>query len=111
MAEGERGTKFARREVAFAAELFAAGGVEDDEGRGPSHAEALEPGGIFLDVGLDGNELAVDVVGGRGVGVILGFQPSASGSMRGGAEVEQDGSRGLPRLGEGGVHIGAIPID
>ena len=51
----------------------------------------MEPFGIFLDVRFDGKEVQVDELGGLGILVTLGIQPSTCASSGRGAEVEQDG--------------------
>jgi hypothetical protein len=48
------------REVAFDAVAFGAFGIEDQNRRGPGRVEAMEPGGVFLDVSLDGEKIRVD---------------------------------------------------
>jgi hypothetical protein len=51
----------------------------------------MEPRGMFLDVGFDGQEILVDELGGFLVLIGLGIQPSAGASGGSRTEVQQNG--------------------
>lgn len=105
-AGAEPGVEVGARQVAFVADTLVAIVIEQQDGRGPDGAEALEPGGVDLDVGGDGQEMLLDEGRGSGVGITLGFQPSASPSGGGGAEVEQQRALFGLGAGESVVHFG-----
>jgi len=90
--------------------LLASFGIEDDSGGGPLGAESLERLGLFLDVDFDGDKVAADEVSDALIGVNLGFQPSATRSHRGGAEVEKSRLFALAGIRERGVNI-SNPVD
>jgi hypothetical protein len=73
-------------------------GIHHEGGRGPLHAKPFADGlpqvRVFADVNADGDEVVVDESGHFRIRIHLGIQPSAAGSHRGGAEVEQN----VPRL-------------
>jgi hypothetical protein len=48
----------------------------------------MKPGGMFFDVGLNGDEIVVDKRCKFIVGVRFGFQPNAPASSRSGAEIQ-----------------------
>jgi hypothetical protein len=51
----------------------------------------MEPRGMFLDVGFNGQEILVDELGGLLVFVGLGIQPSTGASGGSRTEVQQNG--------------------
>jgi len=62
----------------------------DDRWR-PHGVEPLEIGGVLFDVRFERYEMLMDELRHSGIGVRLGFQPSAAASGRGGAEVDEKG--------------------
>lgn len=84
--------------------------IKDEEGRRPLHAETLERLGLLLRVRPGRDEILGDEGRDVGVGVDLGFQPSACPSHRGGGEVEEQRPAGLARLTKRCVDI-SMPID
>jgi|SRR5579863_3313869 len=74
--------------------------IEDQYGRGPGGVETVEPRGMFLDVGLDRQKIRTDETRDTFIRVRLGFQPSASASSGGRAEINQDGLARSLRLGQ-----------
>lgn len=65
----------------------------------------MEPGGMLLDVGLDGQEILVDKAGDSFVGIRLSLQPSASASSGSGAEIEQYRLLGFFRARKRGIDV------
>jgi hypothetical protein len=60
---------------------------------------------MLFDVGFDRDEVLVDELGGLGVFVALGIQPSARASGGRGAEVQQDGLSLRLGVGQGLVYV------
>ncbi len=79
--------------------------VHDDRGRCPQRLEAMEPGGIFLDVNFDRQEILINEVENSGIGIDLGIQPGASASRGHGAEIQQNGFVRLLRLRKSSINI------
>ena len=73
-------------------------GVEDDLRGRPLRVESIEDRLLLLDVRMEGDEPRRDALRDLGVRVDLGFQPSATRSHGGGAEVEEDRLARGPRL-------------
>jgi hypothetical protein len=65
----------------------------------------MEPRRVFLDVCFNGQEILLDELRGLLVFVGFGIQPSARFSSRSGAEVQQDRTSLLLRLGQGLIDI------
>ena len=93
------------RKIALDAMPFRAGGIQEDDGWGPSRIEAMEPDRVLFDVSLDGEEIGVDEGRDAFIRVRLGFQPSTSSSSGSRAEIEQDGPARLPRFLESRIDI------
>ncbi len=105
-AGAEPGVEVGAGQVAFVAYSFVTIVIQEQDGGGPDGFEALEPGRMDLDMGGDGQEILLDEGRGRGVGITLGFQPSASPSGGRGAEIEQQRLFFRLRAGEGVVNFG-----
>ena len=65
----------------------------------------MEVGGMFFDVGLDGHEILMDKRRSCVVRVGFGFQPNASNSVGGRAEVNQQRFVVRFRLGERCINV------
>jgi len=78
-------------QIAFQSHAFLALAVEQKHRRSPGGFETMEPRGMFLDVGFDGQEILVDELGGFLVLIGLGIQPSAGASGGSRTEVQQNG--------------------
>jgi len=74
--------------IALDAVPFRALGIQDQNCRGPGCVEAMEPGRMFLDVSLYGEEIRLDKGRDAFIRVRFGFQPSTSSSSGSRAEVE-----------------------
>jgi hypothetical protein len=84
--------------------------IEDEDGRRPLRVETLERLALLLHVSPGRNEILRDEGRDLGIGVDLGFQPSACPSHRSGGEVEERRLAGLARLTKRGVDV-SIPVD
>jgi hypothetical protein len=102
--------KFVRGKIAFDPEPLGALGIEYQDGGSPQRIEAMEPRRVFLDMGLDGQEIRLDELRGSVIRVGLGFQPGTSPSSRRRAEIQQHRAVGLPGLRQRGIHV-LDPID
>jgi hypothetical protein len=94
-----------RRQIAFYAVPLFAVGIEDLDGRGPLRVEALEILRLLFDVDVYRNEVFGDELLNLGIGIYLGFQPSACPSHRRGAEVQQQRLVLLAGLSERGINV------
>jgi hypothetical protein len=94
-AELELRQEVGRGQIALDTMPLGAAGIEDEDGRCPLGAEAIERIGLLLDVGTGRNEVFRDERRDLRIGVDLGFQPSAGPSHRGGGEVEEQRPSGL----------------
>jgi hypothetical protein len=83
------GSKFIFWKVTFNAMTLFSVFIENQDGRSPDRIKAVEPGGIFLDVNSNGNEVLFDEGCQLGIRVRFGFQPSASASSWSCAEIHQ----------------------
>jgi hypothetical protein len=77
-------------EIAFEALTLFSVGIEEYDRRSPYGFEAVEPRGMFFDVGSNGDEVLRDEVSDVWILVRLGFQPSAGSSGRRSTEIEKD---------------------
>jgi len=103
--EEELRGEFVLGQVAFDAMTLFAVFVEDEGGGRPEGIEAVEAGGVFLDVDGERDEFLVDEGRELRVAVGLGLQPSACASSRSGAEVDQQGQVLGLGVGERGINV------
>jgi len=109
-AEVELGEEVFSGKEAFDAMLLLALRIENQNRRGPLRAEALERLRLLFDVEPSGDEVPGDELTDAGIGINLGFQPSASPSHRCGGEIEQERLPCLLRLRQSGIDV-ADPFD
>jgi hypothetical protein len=96
-AEPQLRQEVGRRQVALEAMPLRAFGVVDGDSRRPLDVETLERLRLLLGVGPVWDEVLGDEGRDLGVGIDLGFQPSACPSHGGGGEVEEQRFAGLTR--------------
>jgi len=84
--------EISRRQVPFEPNTFLSTAVEQQDCRRPDRTETVKPGGVLLDVRLNGEKVGLDEVGRLLIRVRLCFQPSACASSRRRAEIDQHGA-------------------
>ena len=94
-------------QISFDTDALLPVAVEEQDRRRPDRVKSVEPRRMFFDVGFDRDEMLVDEVACFGIGVRLGFQPSASASSRRRTEIEQERAILLFRGGEPLIHVSA----
>jgi hypothetical protein len=87
----QAGPEFGIREIALASLSLDAVSVQDQHGRRPQRAEAMEIGRLLFDMRLNCDKILVDENGGCVVRIGFGFQPNASASRGRRAKIDHSG--------------------